>query len=273
MLEMRLKTMRLRDGFTTLGTVWRRAFLDAVLAPSKFRVSLPAFRRTSDMLFHSGIGTLHPSEIPSDGRPLHILPSDWGPGDMPIADLYSLLRIARWVQPKKIFEFGTYRGVTTSNLAANVDAQICTLDLSRELAGNLAEYSAGEKDLVLPECEIGTAYLHTNRDGKIRQLFGDSRSFDYRPFHKTADLVLVDACHLYDYVISDSQNAFQLLGDRGAILWHDFGNLLDVNRAVRTLAQEHRIFHIAGTWLALYVRGMSLAGSSGDLVSGNGASR
>lgn len=248
----------MRDGFTTLGTVWRRAFLDAVVAPKKFRVALPAFRRASDMMFHDGIGSLHPSEIPADGQPIQVMPSGWGAGNMPVADLCALLRIARWVQPRRIFEFGTYRGVTTSHFAANLDAEILTLDLSRELAGELAGYSFGEKELVLPENEIGSAYRSANHNGRIQQLFGDSQCFHFEPFHKTVDLVLIDACHLYDYVITDSQNAFQLLGERGAILWHDFGNLLGVNRAVKHLALQHPIFHLEGTWLALYLRGMSV---------------
>ena len=253
-----MKFIRMRDGFSTLTTVWRRAFLDAIVAPGKFRVALPAFRRASDMLFHSGINSLHPSEIPTDGQTIKFLPGEWGPGDMPIADLYALLRVARWVQPKKIFEFGTYHGITTSNLAVNVDAEILTLDLSRELAGDLAGYSSSEKELVMPASEIGSAYRNVNGHGKIHQLLGDSRAFDYQPFRKTMDLVLIDACHMYDYVMADSQNAFELLGERGAILWHDFGNLLDVNRAVKALAQKHPIFHLEGTWLALYLRGMSL---------------
>jgi hypothetical protein len=67
--------------------------------------------------------------------------------------------------------------------------------------------------------------------------------------------VLVDACHLYDYVLSDSRNAFELLGEKGAILWHDFGNALDVTDVVRRLGHDRAIYHIEGTWLALYVRG------------------
>jgi hypothetical protein len=255
---MGLKLTRVRDGIDTLATVWRRAFLDAIIAPKKFRVALPAFRRVSDMMFHSGIGTLHPSEIPSDEQAIQFFSKGWGPGDMPIADLYALLRVARWVQPKKIFEFGTYRGITTANLAGNVDAEILTLDLSRELAGELPGYSSSERELVLPASEIGAAYRSRNGHGNIHQLFGDSRTFNYQTFSKAADLILIDACHMYDYVMSDSKNAFDLLGPRGAILWHDFGNLLDVNRAVKALAQEHQIFHLEGTWLALYLRGISL---------------
>jgi hypothetical protein len=72
------------------------------------------------------------------------------------------------------------------------------------------------------------------------------------------DLVLVDACHLFDYVMSDSRNAFRLLGRRGAVLWHDFGTSRDVVRALQVVAKKHDIAHIEGTSLALHCRGWSL---------------
>jgi hypothetical protein len=69
------------------------------------------------------------------------------------------------------------------------------------------------------------------------------------------DFVLVDGCHIYDGVLSDSQKALDLLGGRGVILWHDFANLREVTRAVRKLARKWPIYHVEGTFLALYVRG------------------
>jgi len=58
--------------------------------------------------------------------------------------------------------------------------------------------------------------------------------------------------------MSDSRNAFKLLRETGAILWHDFGNSMDVNHACKLLAKQEPIFHVEGTWLALHVRGASL---------------
>jgi hypothetical protein len=119
----------------------------------------------------------------------------------------------------------------------------------------LNDYLPKEAALLQPKESIGRLYRGRSRDGRIRQLWGDSRTFDYAPYARSIDLVLVDACHLYDYVLSDSRNAFDLLGEAGAILWHDFGNAQDVTRAVVELGRRHSIFHLEGTWLALYVRG------------------
>lgn len=58
-------------------------------------------------------------------------------------------------------------------------------------------------------------------------------------------------------VTADSRNALKLLGASGAVLWHDFGNSSGVTRACKLLAKAIPIFHIEGTWLALYLQGTS----------------
>jgi hypothetical protein len=39
----------------TVSTVWRQAFLDALIAPRRFRRVMPEMRKLSDMLYHPGI--------------------------------------------------------------------------------------------------------------------------------------------------------------------------------------------------------------------------
>ena len=250
---------RVRDTATTLWTVWQRGFLDAVVAPRRFRQIMPELRRVSDMLYHPGIASLDPSRIPGSETPIQILNLDSTYGGMPPQDLYTLLRVVRWAKPKKIFEIGTFQGMTTAHLALHSDAEIYTLDLPRELAGDLQGYSSADRALLQSREEIGRAYRRINANGRIQQLFGDSRTFDFRPYRGSIDLVLVDACHLFDYVMSDSRNAFEMLGDQGVILWHDFGNSGDVNRALKVLAKQVPIHHLEGTHLAMYARGVSLS--------------
>ena len=250
-----MQASRLRDAIRTMSTVLGRTFVDAVIAPRRFRKVMPEFRRVSDMLIHPGIATLPVSTIPRPENPLHLLGFDCGYGSMPPQDVCALLRVARWIAPKRIFEIGTFQGGTTAHLAANTDAEIFTLDLPREFAPDLQGYIPKEAALLQPKEAIGRLFRNHNKEGRIHQLWGDSRTFDYTPHLHSFDLVLVDACHLYDYVLSDSQNAFELLGEKGAIVWHDFGNALDVTDAVRLLGRDWTIRHIDGTWLALYVRG------------------
>ncbi len=252
-----VKMRRAWNAIITLSTVYRRVLLDAVVAPRRFKVTMPEFRRVSDILFHPGIASLQISQIPMAGESVQMVELDSGYGGMTPQDLYALLRVVRWIKPKRIFEIGTFNGVTTAHLALNSDAKIYTLDLPRESAVNLRGYSSRDLALLQPHEEIGKAYRRFNTDGRIEQLFGDSTTFDYRSFQGSMDLVIVDACHLFDYVMSDSRIAFDLLAEKGAIIWHDFGNALDVTRALRVLARRWPLFHIEGTWLAIYVRAAS----------------
>ena len=253
-----MSSLRLRDSIMTMSTVWRRAFADAVFAPTRFRRVMPEFRKVSDMLFHPGIGDFDVSQLPAPDSTIEMLPVSPGYGGMPAQDLYALLRVIRWIQPRRVFEIGTFQGVTTAHMAINCDAEICTLDLPRDQASEVEGYSENDLHLLQRREEIGQAYRPFNSDSRVHQLFGDSRSFDYCPYLGLMDFVLVDACHLFDYVTSDSRIALRLLAERGVILWHDFGNSRDVVRALRKMATTIPIVHLEGTALALHARGISI---------------
>lgn len=246
--------LRVRATAEIVATVWRRAFLDAFLAPRRFRAAVPEFWRASNMLFHPGIKSLHLCELPHSDQDIRLLASGWSAGGMPPQDLYALMRIVRWIEPANIFEIGTFKGITTTHLALNSLAQIYTLDMPREMAAGTNDYTDGDLNLLQPRGEIGMTYRAFTQASRIRQLYGDSRSFDYTPYRGRMDLVLVDGCHVYDGVLQDSKNAFDMLSPNGAIVWHDFANLYDVTCAVKSLAGEHAIFHLEGTWLAIHVR-------------------
>jgi predicted O-methyltransferase YrrM len=252
----------------TLSTVWRRTLADAIVAPRRFRRIMPEFRKVSDMLVHPGVGDIQIGELPLCDTAIQMVDVDPSYGGMPPQDLYALLRVVRWLRPLRIFEMGTFHGVTTAHLALNSEAEIFTLDLPRDMALDLHGYTEADAALLQSRQQIGHAYRPFNPSGRIHQLFGDSRTFDYELYYGSMELVLVDACHLFDYVLSDSRHAFRLLGDRGVILWHDFGCSRDVVRAVQALAKEVCIAHIEATWLAIHTRGCSLGeNSSGDSLN------
>jgi len=257
-MEGELRGLRIRDSIMTVSTVWCRAFLDAVVAPRRFRRVMPEFRKLSDMLHHPGVRSFEVGDLPLVSTPIQMLSTRPGYGGMPAQDLYALLRVVCWIKPRKIFEIGTFQGVTTAHMALNSQAEIYTLDLPRDLAKDLAGYTSSDAALLQTHDQIGRAYRSFNANGRIHQLFGDSRTFDYKEHYGSADLVLVDACHLYDYVISDSQHAFRLLGARGVIVWHDFGNSRDVVRAAQHIAKDSPIYHLEGTNIALHPRGIAL---------------
>lgn len=134
-----------------------------------------------------------------------------------LLELASLAYIMRALKPQLVFEFGTFVGRTTRLLAANSpsDCRIITIDL--------------EPDHV--KHEIGEAFKGTPENSKITQLYGDSREFDFIPWYGQCDFVWVDACHDYEYVVSDTKNAMRLcrggvyglarLPPYGLVVWCD----------------------------------------------------
>lgn len=118
-----------------------------------------------------------------------------------LLELACLAYIMRALKPQIVFEFGTFVGRTTRLLAANSpsDCRIITIDL--------------EPDHV--KHQIGEEFKGTSENSKITQLYGDSREFDFSPWYGQCDFVWVDACHDYEYAVSDTKNALRLCREGG----------------------------------------------------------
>lgn len=166
------------------------------------------------------------------------------PRDMvvPLPELLTLGAICRHQRPRRVFEFGTHTGSSTLTMAINApeDTEIFTIDLE-------------------PSETIGSAYRNTEYSSKIRQLYGDSTTFDYTPFIGSVDLVFIDADHSYDGVKADTEKAFELLRPGGMIVWDDYRWLechwecVGVTIYLNELQRKRSIFSIAGTRFAIYV--------------------
>jgi len=176
-------------------------------------------------------------------------------GNVSLLELLVLARIVRERRPASLFEIGTFDGRTTLALAANApnDAVVYTLDLP---AGTPTELSIVESERQYVEKAASGARLrgYPAALGKVRQLYGDSATFDFAPY--AAQFVFVDASHAYEYVLKDSESALRLVGDtRGVILWHDYGAWDGVTRALDELYMRDPRFKdlhvISGTTLAI----------------------
>lgn len=179
-------------------------------------------------------------------------------GNVDERELLAICRIARANAPSRIFEFGTFDGRTTLNLAANAaaGARVHTLDLPAEAAGATAAALEPDDLQYVRKAESGTRYRGSDLESAIEQLYGDSATFDYAPYVGAMDFVFVDASHAYDYVINDSLRAIELLGALGGtILWHDYARWPGVTRALHELRRLDPRFaglrRIDGTTLAV----------------------
>lgn len=130
--------------------------------------------------------------------------------------------LMRRCKAKRAFEFGTHRGVSSSQLAANLpeDGRLFTLDLPRSdtrthfEVNNWAEKEVAEfpvkGDLIPPELRERVTFLEQ-----------DSALFDPTPYAGSMDFVFVDAAHTIEYVTNDSEKAWVMLRPGGVVAWHD----------------------------------------------------
>ncbi|MEP6493666.1 MAG: class I SAM-dependent methyltransferase [bacterium] len=177
-------------------------------------------------------------------------------GNVTIYELLCLARTVRERQPATILEIGTFDGRTTLNLALNAsrDAIVYTIDLPPATPTRF-ELSVDDWKYV-EKPSSGSRFKDKSVDQQIRQLYGDSASFDFSTY--SADFVFIDGSHTYEYVMSDSMTALRLLASsRGLIAWHDYGTWEGVTRALNELHAADprfaRLTNIEGTSLAVLV--------------------
>src|SRR5262249_50727875 len=143
------------------------------------------------------------------------------------------------------------------NFAVNSpeDAVIYTLDLPPEERESMISKTNSDDARLIQDSRPGMEFRGSRWEQKIRQLFGNSLSFDFSPYHNKMDLVFVDGAHHYEAALSDTANALKLLKPGGCLVWHDFANFgdyHDVTRAVLDLLPGDEIFQIEDSQLALY---------------------
>ncbi|MBV8135000.1 MAG: class I SAM-dependent methyltransferase [Deltaproteobacteria bacterium] len=171
-------------------------------------------------------------------------------GNTTLREQILIVALAKRRDAQKVFEFGTFDGKTSANLAANLgpEAEILTIDLEAAQAG-ATRMSIGKKDLrFVRKDQIGAKL---GSFSGVVQLFGDTGRFDFSPWYRTRDLVFVDACHEYQYVRNDTEIAFKLLQPSGLLIWHDYGTWVGVTRALNEFyvldPRFRALRHIAGT--------------------------
>lgn len=164
--------------------------------------------------------------------------------------------VRKW-NPRRIFEIGTFQGRTTLNMALNSDSEteIITLDLpAEELATTKMEIEEGEVRYVKKEVS-GERFIGHPAASKIRQVFGDSASFDFGEYVNTVDVAFIDGSHAYEYVLNDSEKVFPIMRKGGLLIWHDYTNWPGVWMALNELYEKDTRFkgirHIGGTSIAI----------------------
>lgn len=179
-------------------------------------------------------------------------------GEISLHEALILGAITSLFKPKRIFEFGTYKGFSTLCFALNSpqDCQILTLDLPSTLRKK-TKYKVEIGPLTPLSFEVGERIkkYHKETTSRIKQLYADSADFDYSPYEKNIDLIFIDGNHQYENVKNDSQAAFYMLKKNGIIIWHDYSLLPEhygVFRYLNELSSSKRIYKIKNTKFVIY---------------------
>jgi len=159
-------------------------------------------------------------------------------GNVTLLELCFMNQLIQKVDPKVLFEMGTFDGRTSLNMAANTrgDAQVFTLDLPKEKMQSAKLTLEPKEKMLVDKPRSGERYRGSPYQAKIVQLYGDTADFDFSPYFNAADFIFIDASHAYDYVLNDSRIALKLLRNgKGVILWHDYAGWPGVTRALNEL--------------------------------------
>jgi hypothetical protein len=174
-------------------------------------------------------------------------------GSMTLDEIYNIALMIKIFRPENIFEFGTFIGVTTLQMALNSDSktEIYTLNLSSKNDETMFAIGNSDEERNLPILQPGDRFVKSEKAKLITQLFGDSAVYDYTPYIDKMDFILIDASHEYEYVKSDTGNSFKMLKTGGTIIWHDYPNAPGVKKYLNEIASKVKIYHIIGTHLAV----------------------
>jgi predicted O-methyltransferase YrrM len=148
-------------------------------------------------------------------------PPDWG-GSMTITEISSLCHLVAARRPRKVLEIGSFRGLTTLNIAMNTpDAEIHTLDLPPDFDPTQTQFENHDANII----RARGFYHYDGREeaSRIHQHYGDTATFDYEEIGGGVDFCLIDAAHSYAYVRNDTAKALALMTADGLLLWHDYG--------------------------------------------------
>lgn len=134
----------------------------------------------------------------------------------------ALAALSHLVAAKRVFEFGTYKGVSTTQLALNLadGGMVFTLDLPEDHPAYSLPIPKPEEQAIAAEGGKGILIPRDLLD-RVTFLSSDSATFDEGPYHGTIDLVFVDGAHSYEYVKNDSEKGWQMLRPGGILAWHD----------------------------------------------------
>lgn len=148
-------------------------------------------------------------------------------------DYEALAAIALHCRPRRIFEIGTYLGVTSDFfLSILPECQVVSIAYKNPRWKGFGQFYNTSR---LTRKKIGSEVL-ADRRTRYTQLYGDSHKLESQSFVKEYgqfDLVFIDGDHSAKGVARDTELAMRIISETGVICWHDANprpKFIDVRR-------------------------------------------
>src|SRR3990172_1826820 len=144
-------------------------------------------------------------------------------GASPFADIVVLAVLCHRYKPEKIFEIGTFEGLSACVFALNSSLQthVYTLDLPHDRDDIERIDRSFSAHSIRKSYRSGFLIDQLIAADAVERLYGDSAVFDFSPWYGSVDLFFVDGAHTEDYVVSDTEKAFRCLRQGGIVVLHD----------------------------------------------------
>jgi hypothetical protein len=252
---------RIRKGVTALGAIPYYLLLCPLKEPRRsveFLENVYRFQRAD--LLYAGDSHSIPT-IPATRlfpglfeQRVHLLDAAPRAGSTTCFETYLLASLVRYRGARTLFEFGTFEGRTTLQLALNApeEAIVYTLDLPDEWGATRFRRAYPEEGSAR-QGKVGARFNGCPEGRKIERLLTDSAAIHIDHLRGRVDFIFVDGDHGYDYVKIDSENAFSMLSPQGVVLWHDYGGMWSaVGRYLREIAGQKKLYHLQETSLVVY---------------------
>lgn len=193
------------------------------------------------------------------------MPQLQGRGSTSTIESILLIKLMRIVDADYLFEFGTYKGLTTRLLLENLPdkdiagERIYTLDLP-SIDG--VEFQGADAEVAKEAIGFERKYTGSKHKHLVRQLLQDCLTLDEQQYKEKFQLIFVDGNHEVNYAKSDTEKSFAMLAkEPSCIVWHDYGSpqFPELTAYIDDLARQKRIYHIEDTMLAFHLRGKDIA--------------
>jgi precorrin-6B methylase 2 len=195
-------------------------------------------------------------------------------GSLTLLETSILVTFAKCIKAKKIFEFGTYFGGTTKNLANNTDpfTKIYSLDIdiknmridNSKLNLKKKNYLKNEKinDNYLMKLQKNKGSFKINElnnfnKKKIKLLKFNSLDFEGKNYKNQFDMIFVDGGHDLKTILSDTKNSNIIAKKNAIIFWHDYNSKIhtSVSKFINKYGKNKTIYHIENTMLVFQLQG------------------